>query len=80
MPSVFPHERLDVYQLYLAVTGQCRELVVQTPASIVAIDHLERALESIGVNLMRANSQPTGSAQRLPTAAGTHSANPETPF
>jgi four helix bundle protein len=31
---------------------------------IVALDHLERAMESIGVNLIRANGQPSGSSQR----------------
>jgi len=64
MPSAFPHEKLDVYQLYLAVTGQCEDLVSQAPASIIAFDHLGRALESIGVNLMWANSQRPGSPQR----------------
>jgi len=64
MPSAFPHEKLDVYQLYLAVIGQCEELVSRAPASIIAFDHLDRAMESIGVNLMRANSQLPGSPQR----------------
>jgi four helix bundle protein len=64
MPSTFPHERLDVYQLYLNVTGQCEELASQAPTLIVVLDHLERAMESIGVNMMRANTQQPGSPQR----------------
>ena len=65
MPSAFPHERLEVYQLYLSVTGQCEELVSQASTSIAALDHLDRAMESIGVNLMRANAQQPGSPQRI---------------
>jgi four helix bundle protein len=64
MGSVFPHERLEVYQRYLSVTGQCEELLSRASASIAAFDHLERAMESIGVNLMRANAQQPGSPQR----------------
>jgi len=64
MPPAFPHERLEVYQRYLSVTGRCEELVSQASATIAAFDHLDRAMESIGVNLMRANAQQPGSAQR----------------
>ncbi len=64
MPSILPHERLEVYQRYLSVTGRCEELISRASASIVAFDHLDRALESIGVNLMRANVQQPGSPQR----------------
>jgi four helix bundle protein len=64
MPSIFPHERLEVYQRYLSVTGQCEEVISQASASIAALDHLDRATESIGVNLMRANAQQPGSPQR----------------
>ena len=64
MPSIFPHERLEVYQRYLSVTGQCEELISQASTSIAAFDHLDRAMESIGVNLMRANAQQPGSPQR----------------
>lgn len=64
MSSIFPHERLDVYQRYLSVTGQCEELISQASSSIAAFDHLDRAMESIGVNLMRANAQQPGSPQR----------------
>jgi len=55
MAQAFPHARLDVYQRYLRVTAQCEELLSLASASIVALDHLDRAMESIGVNLMRAN-------------------------
>lgn len=64
MPPTFPHERLEVYQRYLSVTGLCEELVSHASATIVAFDHLDRAMESIGVNLMRANAQQPGSPQR----------------
>jgi four helix bundle protein len=64
MPSIFPHERLEVYQRYLSVTGQCEEFVSQVQTLIAALDHLDRAMESIGVNLMRANAQQPGSPQR----------------
>ncbi|MFO7870363.1 MAG: four helix bundle protein [Kiritimatiellia bacterium] len=64
MSPTFPHESLEVYQRYLSVTGQCEELISQGSNSIVALDHLDRAMESIGVNLMRANAQKPGSAQR----------------
>ncbi len=64
MPTAFPHERLDVYHQYLAVAGQCEELISRATTSIVALDHLERAVESIGVNLIRANTQQPESSQR----------------
>ncbi len=64
MPPTFPHEQLEVYQRYLRVTGQCEELLSQASASIAALDHLDRAMESIGVNLMWANAQKPGSPQR----------------
>ncbi len=64
MPPKFPHERLEVYQRYLSVTGQCEELISQASNSIAAFDHLDRAMESIGVNLMRANTQRLGTPQR----------------
>ena len=64
MTLAFPHESLEVYQRYLSVTGQCEELISQASTSIAALDHLDRAMESIGVNLMRANAQKPGSAQR----------------
>jgi hypothetical protein len=57
MTLAFPHESLEVYQRYLSVTGQCEELISQASTSIAALDHLDRAMESIGVNLMRANAQ-----------------------
>ena len=64
MPAAFPHERLEVYQHYLSVTGRCEALVSQASNSIAAFDHLDRAMESVGVNLMRANAQQPGSPQR----------------
>ncbi len=64
MPSALAHERLEIYQHYLSVTGQCEKLVSQAQTSIAALDHLDRAMESIGINLMRANAQQPGSPQR----------------
>lgn len=64
MGSAFPHERLEVYQRYLSITGQCEELISRASTAITVFDHLERALESIGVNLMRANAQKLESPQR----------------
>lgn len=60
-----PHERLDVYGLYLETASLCGGIVSDAEQQIVALDHLERAMESIGVNFMRANGQPAGSAQRM---------------
>ncbi len=64
MQPTLPHEQLEVYQRYLSVTGQCEELISEALTPITAFDHLERALDSVGVNLMRANAQWPGSAQR----------------
>ncbi len=64
MPLSYPYEQLDVYRMFLDITGKCEALISQAPVSIIAIDHLDRALESIGVNLMRANTRKSGSSQR----------------
>ena len=64
MLSDFPHERLDVYRLYLETTRECESILSQAKPMIVALDHLDRAMESIGVNLMRANAQAPGSQRR----------------
>lgn len=64
MSPTFPHEQLEVYQRYLSVIGQCEGLISQAATSVAACDHLDRAMESIGVNLMRANAQLPGSPQR----------------
>ncbi len=64
MQATLPHERLDVYGLYLATAGLCNDIVSSAVQPIVAFDHLERAMESIGVNLIRGNGQPSGSAAR----------------
>jgi len=64
METKLPHERLDVYGLYLETASLCGDIVSNAAHQIVALDHLERAMESIGVNLIRANGQPSGSAQR----------------
>ena len=58
------HERLDVYRLYLEVAGLCGGIGASMTDPIAAIDHLDRAMESIGVNLMRANAQVLGSSLR----------------
>ena len=64
MEKQLPHERLEVYGLYLETAGLCGDIVVNATKQIVALDHLERAIESVGVNLIRANGQSSGSAAR----------------
>ena len=64
MKTKLPHERLDVYGVYLETARLCGDVVTNAVQQIVALDHLERAIESIGVNLIRANGQPAGSAAR----------------
>ncbi len=64
MSPVFPHEHLEVYQRYLSVVDQCEEVISQAAASVEAFDHLDRAMESIGINLMRANTKQPRSPQR----------------
>jgi hypothetical protein len=64
MQTEMSHERLDLYKVYLEVAGQCGELIAGTEQPIAALDHLDRAMESIGVNFMRANVHAPGSAQR----------------
>ena len=59
-----PHERLDIYGVYLETASLCADIVANAACPIVALDHLDRAMESIGVNLMRGNGQPAGSAAR----------------
>jgi len=64
METKLPHERLDVYGVYLETARLCGDVVTNAVQQIVTLDHLERAIESIGVNLIRANGQPAGSAAR----------------
>ena len=64
MSTELPHERLDVYRLYLDVASLCGDIVSSITDPIAVLDHLDRAMESIGVNLMRANTQVPGSPQR----------------
>ena len=59
-----PHERLDIYGVYLETASLCADMLANAAYTIVALDHLDRAMESIGVNLMRGNGQPAGSAAR----------------
>lgn len=60
-----PHERLDIYGVYLETASMCADIVAEAACPIVALDHLDRAMESIGVNLMRGNGQPAGSSARV---------------
>lgn len=64
MERKLPHERLDVYRLFLETAGLCGDIVANAVQQIVALDHLERAIESTGVNFIRANGQPAGSPAR----------------
>ena len=59
------HERLDVYRLYLEVAGLCGDIVSRPAGPYAVLDQLDRAMESVGVNLMRANTQAPGSPQRM---------------
>ncbi len=59
-----PHERLDIYGVYLETASLCADLVANAACPLVALDHLDRAMESIGVNLMRGNGQAAGSPAR----------------
>ncbi len=58
------HERLDVYRLFLDVAGLCGGVISSAAESIAALDHLDRAMESVGINLMRANTRTSGSPMR----------------
>jgi len=64
MQAELPHERLDVYKVYLEAAGLCGDMMSNAARPIAVFDHLDRAMESIGVNFMRANVQAPGSAQR----------------
>ena len=59
------HERLEVYRLYLDFAGVAGDLVAGMAERIAVLNHLDRASESIGVNLLHANAQSSGSAQRI---------------
>ena len=64
MQTELSHERLDLYRVYLEVADQCSDIISGAEEPIAALDHLDRAIESIGVNFMRANVHAAGSAQR----------------
>ena len=55
METGFPHDKLDVYQVFLSFAG-LSEAVVIDAGMCAAADHLDRATESIGSNLIRGNS------------------------
>lgn len=59
-----PHEQLDIYGVYLETASLCADMLANAAQTIVALGHLDRAVESIGVNLIRGNWQPAGSAAR----------------
>ncbi len=64
MQAELSHERLDIYKVYLEAASLCGDIVSGAAMPIVAFDHLDRALESIGVNFMRANGLTFESPQR----------------
>lgn len=64
MQAELSHERLDVYKVYLKAATLCGDIVSNAATPITAFDHLDRAMESIGVNFMRANGLAFGSPQR----------------
>jgi four helix bundle protein len=65
MQADLSHERLDIYRVYLDAASLCADIALGAGVSIVALDHLDRAIESIGVNFMHANRLPFGSQQRM---------------
>ncbi len=65
MQAELSHERLDIYKVYLEAASLCGEIVSGAEAPIAALDHLDKAIESIGVNFMHANRLSFGSPQRL---------------
>jgi four helix bundle protein len=50
------HEKLDVYQRSLALYSRAEESILSTSPKLAAVDHLDRALESILENLASGNS------------------------
>ncbi len=64
MQAELSHERLDIYKVYLDTASLCGDIASGAAVPIVALDHLDRAIESIGVNFMHANRLPFGSLQR----------------
>jgi four helix bundle protein len=64
MQTELSHERLDVYKVYLDAASLCGDIVSCAVPPIVAFDHLDRAIESVGINFMRANGLAFGSPQR----------------
>ena len=76
MQTELSHERLDIYRIYLEAARLCGDIVSGATTPITALDHLDRAVESIGINFMRANTLAFGSPQRAPfldiSIASTH--------
>jgi len=64
MQAELSHERLDIYKVYLDAANLCGDIVSAAAIPIVAFDHLDRAIESTGINFMRANGLAFGSPQR----------------
>ncbi len=64
MQAELSHERLDIYKVYLEAASLCGDIVSGTVPPIVALDHLDRAIESIGVNFMHANRLTFEAPQR----------------
>ena len=64
MQPELSHERLDVYRVYLEAASLSGDIVSNAAASLAAFEHLDRAIESIGINFMRANGLAFGAPQR----------------
>jgi hypothetical protein len=64
MNSGFSHDQLDVYRVFLEFACLSGEIVARRRDGLVVLDHLDRATESIGTNLLRANSQRPDSPLR----------------
>jgi len=54
---MFSHEKLDVYQTYLTFATCSAPIVERAEKWHAFCDHLERATESVGANIARANTQ-----------------------
>jgi hypothetical protein len=64
MKPLFPHEKLDVYGVFLQFAQFSGEIMSRIASPAAILDHLERATESIGANLIRGNNQTTAAQKR----------------
>ena len=66
MEVLFDHERLDVYRLTLEYLAYLVEQEKRFPSGAAGVrDHLDRAGDSILLNLSEGNGKPPGSRDRI---------------